>query len=659
MSSKLHKALRTIKEQIEIASNLIVKGVNVNVKDTVTPLHLAVETENVKIIKLLLKAGADTNSKDVNENTPLHVAVRVKNINILQLLLEAGANVNAKNCLESTPLHSAVNPPLGTSVDVNILKILLEAGADVNAKEYDEFTPLHAVLESGFSDVKILKLLLDAGANVNEKNNYQQTPLHLIEFERLDVLRLLLETKADVNAIDFSGETPLHYAVQSVYDVSALKLLLEAGADINARNISLQTPLHKAVTEDFDICKFLVEAGADIMAKNIRGETPLHQVVASEKADVNIVKFLLEAGADVNDKDSSLHTPMHIAAGRKNLKILEFLLAAGADVNVKDRWGNPPFQEAAEDCLRANANVEVLKLLLDAGADVNSKNNGDFTALHRISYEDEDVLKFLLEAGADVNAKCFDGNTPLCEVLEFRPIHVNFLELLLSAGANVNEVNEAGNSALSILIRSLESGRKNDERILMKECAEFLIEYTNVNLTDAEGRNILAKILDSDSLLIYRKYFYKIIIKHVAKLKILNIDVDESLMEVISQVNDYNNYFMACVQELEKAKNTKLYKCWVTFFNLLVDDKSKFVKYAANEDLIQDFERKVQMFSIYGPMIKSNVSKGIDGRKLIDGTANILSYYCPIFDRTHLIIKDIIDILSKDDWKKLNEKKSK
>lgn len=88
---------------------------------------------------------------------------------------------------------------------------------------------------------------------------------------------------------------------------------------------------------------------------------------------------------------------------------------------------------------------------------------------------------------------------------------------------------------------------------------------------------------------------------------------------------------------------------------MIVDHESKFVKYAGNKDLRKDFEKNVQNFPIYGAMMQSNVKIGIKQRILLDKAANVLSYHLPVFNPTHLIFRDTLDLFCEEDLKKLCE----
>jgi len=57
----------------------------------------AVNTQNPKMVKILLEHGADINQKNSQENSPLLLAAYRGNTEIVKLLVENGANIEAKN----------------------------------------------------------------------------------------------------------------------------------------------------------------------------------------------------------------------------------------------------------------------------------------------------------------------------------------------------------------------------------------------------------------------------------------------------------------------------------------------------------------------------------------------------------------------------------
>jgi ankyrin repeat protein len=77
------------------------------------------------------------NKKDCIGNSPLIYAIQSENVRFVKLFLLYGSNVNAKNQLGSSGLHFAC-----INNNVEIVKILLQYGADWNAKSISGKTPL-------------------------------------------------------------------------------------------------------------------------------------------------------------------------------------------------------------------------------------------------------------------------------------------------------------------------------------------------------------------------------------------------------------------------------------------------------------------------------------------------------------------------------------
>ena len=78
---------------------------------------MAVMIQNINLVKLLIKYGADVNLKvfllimkeynDVGEKTPLHYAVEKNNFEITNFLLDNGANPTIGDKRQMSALHYA------------------------------------------------------------------------------------------------------------------------------------------------------------------------------------------------------------------------------------------------------------------------------------------------------------------------------------------------------------------------------------------------------------------------------------------------------------------------------------------------------------------------------------------------------------------------
>jgi len=86
-------------------------------------LHVAVFSNNIKIIVFLLENGADCSVKDKNGRTPLHLACRWDYFGIIAFLLEKGADINIKDNYGKTCLD-LVNDVDGRNKINDILELI-------------------------------------------------------------------------------------------------------------------------------------------------------------------------------------------------------------------------------------------------------------------------------------------------------------------------------------------------------------------------------------------------------------------------------------------------------------------------------------------------------------------------------------------------------
>ena len=89
----------------------------------------AVKEGNCKIVKRMLRLGADVNAVEGRyKKTALHFAARQRDVDVVKVLLQNGADVNAVNKDKWTALHYVAQKG-----HVDIAKVLIQNGADLNA----------------------------------------------------------------------------------------------------------------------------------------------------------------------------------------------------------------------------------------------------------------------------------------------------------------------------------------------------------------------------------------------------------------------------------------------------------------------------------------------------------------------------------------------
>jgi len=155
----------------EIKARIAMRA-KVNVKDKaydgITPLHAAVETGNIEIVKFLLAHGAKTNIRDYQKRTPLMMMDSDSTPELFQLLVSYGAKTNLVDKEGNTILHHFAgfdNP--------EIVRMLVANGIDLNSINKDGETALIVAADGGASEN--VKALLEAGADPNIRGRGAKT----------------------------------------------------------------------------------------------------------------------------------------------------------------------------------------------------------------------------------------------------------------------------------------------------------------------------------------------------------------------------------------------------------------------------------------------------------------------------------------------------
>jgi uncharacterized protein len=229
--------------------------------------------------------------------------------------------------------------------------------------------------------------------------------------------------------------------------VLALSLIIQGCA-------STGSALHQAVLKgDKTQVTTLLDKGAKIDARNSRGCTALY--LAAENCNPELVQVLLDHKADFNKGALLKHgnTPLHIAAQNGCDTVIEALLKSIPTnrVDLQNSLNQTPLMLAAW-----SRHPKTVTLLLKHGADPTVADRYGCTALHTpwdAKPADSDysaVMEILVAYKAPVNAQARVplGYTPLigaCMVGD-----KDTVELLLDAGAHVNDIDHDGQTAYSI-----------------------------------------------------------------------------------------------------------------------------------------------------------------------------------------------------------------
>ncbi len=135
--------------------------------------------------------------------------------------------------------------------------------------------------------------------------------------------------------------------------------------------------------------------------------------------------------------------------GKGDLDKIQGFISAGEDINGKDYYGSAPVHTASE-----KGDMEILKFLVERGADINLRNGSRETPLMIASgYGYMQMMKYLLKLNADITVKGCDRHTALWNAI-YTSRKTGPVKLLISHGADVNELYEDGSNPLLLALNS-------------------------------------------------------------------------------------------------------------------------------------------------------------------------------------------------------------
>lgn len=173
---------------------------------------------------------------------------------------------------------------------------------------------------------------------------------------------------------------------------------------------------------------------------------PLVRAVMKKTVTINTLSKLMESGADINAvEDEWSRSALHFASRQCSPEVVAWLVKNGADINQPDRVGYTPLMVAInEGRLETTASK-----LLELGADARTVDKQATSVLHLACMLDMDIPKTvaqLISHGADVNQQSDLGVSPL--MVAIQEGHIESVRTFLELGADIHAVDTLGNSAL-------------------------------------------------------------------------------------------------------------------------------------------------------------------------------------------------------------------
>lgn len=295
-----------------------------------------------------------------------------------------------------------------------------------------------------------------------------------VSADNLAEWKLVAAEASDVNKKDSERSPGLWYAA-AIGDEDVVRILLSRGAKTDDANLYYKTPLAAAIEDGhLEIAKLLLAAGAN----PDEGENKHYPSVslAVKTGNLEMVDLLIEAGANVNLGDPA---PFSIALRAGRVDMVSSLLDAGAEAKMAYR--GLPLEVAFE-----NDDKDMVSLLMARSDGFEARTPSKDPLLFDLLIScDIDTFKRYLDMGANPNVVNNRGLSILSRVVllnykgcAFEDVRTDFASALIGAGADIDELNDRGES---ILLRALRQNRPEIARLLVAADASIDGEISGKN----------------------------------------------------------------------------------------------------------------------------------------------------------------------------------
>ena len=372
-----------------IVKKLIASGCKIDErnKDGQPPLHFAALYGNEAVFDALLRAGADIEKRDDEDDTLVPYAMEGGNYAIITYVLQT--NLDATQAL-----HSLSHCKVKNTDFAKIIELCKKYSIDINAKDGEGKTPLLDAAKRG--NALYFNELINQGANTSIQDSTGKSVVaYAVEGGNLTILKWLIEKKFDFSEVG-PGGTALHYLgeCQEADNVEEiLELLLAQDLFINESS-DWGTPLHSAAFElNLPVIKALVEKGADVFVEDNNEDTPLQCALkASNEVDDEVRDAVIAYLIDLKNEEGD--TALHDAVYAENLHLIKKLIEHGAQF-LKDNDGDTPLHLTVNTPFDdKKLQLQIITVLVKAGADINDKNKKGETPLS-LAKNDPEILAAL------------------------------------------------------------------------------------------------------------------------------------------------------------------------------------------------------------------------------------------------------------------------
>ncbi|SCN68603.1 related to ankyrin [Fusarium fujikuroi] len=351
----------------------------------------AIETTHRRVVKTLLRSGANPHMPGYNGDTPLHLAAIIGDTEIVQNLLDCGVDTRISNQYGYIPPVLAVR----YGKESTYMKLLERVAVDDCGENSRT-----ALIEAAFvGDLALMEKLIGKGANVDHQDHNGDTALMMACIrDHARVIESLLAVNARLDIRNHSWKTALDYGGEYCGEDSIMRLLHHS-TDLAIRDqysgialisasgcrrpdivsLILEDAALKLSPEHLDLAlsescsrandkvvRLLIDYGAKCGTNFFEMGSPESLLNdAIQHCSENVVLLLLGTGINLEDEDHDGMRPIHHAAWTGTKPMVQALIDKGVSVNLRAPHGRLPLDYAMR---REDKDTSIADLLRKRGA---------------------------------------------------------------------------------------------------------------------------------------------------------------------------------------------------------------------------------------------------------------------------------------------------
>lgn len=308
-------------KKIELIKAIVEKGFDINEYlyegNNLTLLSWSVVNKNLELASFLVDKKVDTNKLLPNGMTALMIAAQNNDIEMVKILLKGGADMKLKNSSGKTAIDLTTSESIKELLNPNkkiILISIIGAVAFIlmlvlilKSKKNNKYKLFKAIKTAQYD--KAISLI-NKGSNLEVKDENGLTPLfYSIKENHIELVKTLVNKGVNINSLDINGNTPLNFAIETGKEAIA-NHLIDFGAEANTKNNSGHDTIALSILNNYnELSEKLIKKGVSIYNRYLNGKTLLH--LACENDNMNAVKYLLNKKFDINVNDNLGKTPLN------------------------------------------------------------------------------------------------------------------------------------------------------------------------------------------------------------------------------------------------------------------------------------------------------------------------------------------------------------